>query len=53
MVTGLYVPDAGLETKESEFAVPAALTMGMVDKIDGEHSNDLAAVNKQGGGRYG
>lgn len=49
----LYVPDAGLETKESELAAPAALTMGIVDKIDGEHSNDLAAVNKQGGGRYG
>lgn len=49
----LYVPDAGLETKESELAAPAALTMGIVDKIDGEHNNDLAAVNKQGGGRYG
>ena len=49
----LYVPDAGLETKESELGAPAALTMGMVDKIDGEHSKDLAAVNKQGGGRYG
>jgi hypothetical protein len=49
----LYVPDAGLETKESELAAPAALTMGMVDKIDGENSNDFAAVNKQGGGRYG
>lgn len=49
----LYVPVAGLETKESELAAPAALTMGIVDKIDGEHSNDLAAVHKQGGGRYG
>jgi len=49
----LYVPDAGLETKESELAAPTALTMGMVNKIDAEHSNDLAAVNKQGGGRYG
>ena len=49
----LYVPDAGLETKANELAAPAALTMGMLDKIDAEHSNDLAAVNKQGGGRYG
>ncbi|SUZ33996.1 Cyclic GMP-AMP synthase [Roseibaca ekhonensis] len=49
----LYVPDAGLETKASELAAPAALTMGMLDRIDAEHSNDLAAVNKQGGGRYG
>ncbi|MFN3226606.1 MAG: CBASS cGAMP synthase [Hyphomicrobiales bacterium] len=49
----LYVPDAGLETKSSALAAPAALTMGMLDKIDAEHSNDLAAVNKQGGGRYG
>jgi len=49
----LYVPDAGLETKASELAAPAALTMGMLDRIDAEHSNDLAAVNKQGGGRHG
>ncbi|MDU8928340.1 CBASS cGAMP synthase [Alisedimentitalea sp. MJ-SS2] len=49
----LYVPDAGLETKASEMAAPAALTMGMLDQIDAEHNNDLAAVNKQGGGRYG
>ena len=49
----LYVPDAGLETKASGLAAPAALTMGMVDKLDAEHSKDLAAVNKQGGGRYG
>lgn len=49
----LYVPDTGLETKASELAAPAALTMGMVDKLVAEHSNDLAAVNKQGGGRYG
>lgn len=49
----LYVPDAGLETKASELAAPTALTMGMVDKVDAEQSNDLAAVNKQGGGRYG
>ena len=49
----LYVPDAGLETKASELAAPAALTLGMVDKVDAEQSNDLAAVNKQGGGRYG
>lgn len=49
----LFVPDAGLETKASELAAPAALTVGMVDKVDAEQSNDLAAVNKQGGGRYG
>ncbi|MEP1424696.1 MAG: CBASS cGAMP synthase [Hyphomicrobiales bacterium] len=49
----LYVPDTGLETKASELAAPAALTMGMVNKLDAERSNDLAAVNKQGGGRYG
>jgi hypothetical protein len=49
----LYVPDAGLETKASDLAAPAALTLGMVDKVDAEQSNDLAAVNKQGGGRYG
>lgn len=49
----LYLPDAGLETKASELAAPAALTMGMLDKIEAEHSNDLAAVSKQGGGRYG
>jgi len=49
----LYVPDAGLETKASELAALAALTLGMVDKADAEQSNDLAAVNKQGGGRYG
>lgn len=49
----LYVPDAGLEEKASELAAPAALTVGMLDKIDAEHSNDLAVVNKQGGGRYG
>jgi len=49
----LYVPDSGLETKASDLAAPAALSMGMLDKSDAEHSNDLAAVNKQGGGRYG
>lgn len=49
----LYVPDAGLETKASELAAPAALTLGIVEKVDAEQSNDLAAVNKQGGGRYG
>lgn len=49
----LYLPDAGLETKASELAAPAALTMGMLDKTEAEYSNDLAAVNKQGGGRYG
>lgn len=49
----LYIPDAGLETKASDSAAPAALTMGMLDKSDAEHSKDLAAVNKQGGGRYG
>lgn len=49
----LYVPDTGLETKASESAAPTALTAGMVDKVDAERSKDLAAVNKQGGGRYG
>ena len=49
----LYVPDAGLETKASELAAPDALTLRMVDKVDAEKSNDLAAVNKLGGGRYG
>jgi len=48
----LYVPDANLETKADVLAAPAALTLGMVDKIEAENS-DLAAVNKQGGGRYG
>ncbi len=48
----LYVPDAGLETKPDELAAPAALTLGMIDKIEAEHKG-LAAVNKQGGGRYG
>jgi hypothetical protein len=48
----LYVPDAGLETKVHALAVPAALTLGMVDKMEAE-SKELAAVNKQGGGRYG
>jgi len=48
----LYVPDAGLETKADDLAAPAALTLGMVDKMEAEN-NDLAAVNKQGGGRYG
>ena len=48
----LYVPDAGLETKSDDLAAPAALTLGMVDKMEAEN-NDLAAVNKQGGGRYG
>lgn len=48
----LYVPDAGLETKASDLAAPATLTVGMVDKIEAERSG-LAAVNKQGGGRYG
>lgn len=49
----LYIPDVGLETKANDLAAPVALTMGMLDKIDAEHSKDLAAVNKQGGGRYG
>jgi len=48
----LYVPDAGLEIKAGELAAPAALTLGMVGKIEAEHQ-DLAAVNKHGGGRYG
>lgn len=49
----LYVPDAGLETKAGELAAPTALTVGMVDKVNAEQGNKLAAVNKQGGGRYG
>lgn len=48
----LYVPDPGLEAKADALAAPAALTLGMVDKIGAENT-DLAAVNKQGGGRYG
>jgi hypothetical protein len=48
----LYVPDANLETKSVDLAAPAALTLGMVDKVEAEKT-DLAAVNKQGGGRYG
>jgi len=48
----LYVPDAGLETKADDLAAPAALTLGLVDKMELD-SSDLAAVNKQGGGRYG
>lgn len=49
----LYVPDASLETKASEFAAPTALTVGIVDKVNAEQGGELAAVNKQGGGRYG
>lgn len=49
----LYVPDAGLETKAGDLAAPTALTIGMLDKTVAEYSDDLAAVNKQGGGRYG
>lgn len=49
----LYVPDAGLETKASDLASPAALPIGMLDESDAEDSKDLTAVNKQGGGRYG
>jgi hypothetical protein len=48
----LYVPDANLETKSDDLAAPAALTLGMIDKVEAEKT-DLAAVNKQGGGRYG
>ena len=48
----LYLPDAGRGTKADGLAAPAALTLGMVDKIEAEQT-DLAAVNKQGGGRYG
>ena len=48
----LYVPDAGSAPKANDLATPATLTLGMVDKIEAEQ-NDLAAVNKQGGGRYG
>lgn len=48
----LYVPDAGLDVKTSPLSTPAALTLGLIDKIDAEHQ-PLAAVNKQGGGRYG
>lgn len=47
--TGTMLTDA----EGNELAAPAALTVGMVDKVDAEQSNDLAAVNKQGGGRYG
>jgi hypothetical protein len=48
----LYVPDAGLDMKVHDLAAPAALTLGMVDKMEAERKG-LAAVNKQGGGRYG
>lgn len=48
----LYTPDVNLETKADDSAAPEALTLGMVDNVETEKA-DLAAVNKQGGGRYG
>jgi hypothetical protein len=49
----LYVSEAAIDNKADELAAPTALTIGMLDRIDAEQSNNLAAVNKHGGGRYG
>lgn len=48
----LYVPDAGLETMAHDLAAPAALTLGMIDKMEADNQG-LAAVNKQGGDATG